>query len=302
MLTGIVFGVVCLQVADLQRSLEFYQRLGFRVGLLEPPAAILTAADRERAVLLLWERPGTRPLQQAEAGLYHVAFRLPSESFLAAFLAFVLQDSLLRSAVEGASDHLVSQALYLRDPDGNGVEIYADREPRLWPHIDGEILMDTRPLDIPMLLQHARMSWEGMPAGTRIGHLHFRVLSLLEAEEFLHGLLGFAVTLRRYPGARFFAADGYHHHLGTNIWGHPRRLPAAEAAGVRFWSLGISEPGAWTELIERLRPLSRTTVIGSWLLLQDPWGSTLLVSETSALPTTPEAVWRMFNQCAEVFQ
>lgn len=302
MLTGIVFGVVCLQVADLQRSLEFYQRLGFRVGLLEPPVAILTAADRERALLLLWERPGTRPLQQAEAGLYHVAFRLPSESFLAAFLAFVLQDSLLRSAVEGASDHLVSQALYLRDPDGNGVEISADREPHLWQRADGEILMDTRPLDMPALLRQVREPWSGMPAGTRIGHLHFRVLSLPEAEAFLHELLGFAVTLRRYPGARFFAADGYHHHLGTNVWGHPRKLPPAEAAGVRLWSLGIGEPAAWAELVRRLRPLPRTTVRGSWLLLQDPWGSTLLVSETSALPTTPEAVWRMFNQCAEVLR
>lgn len=298
MLAGVLLGVVWLQVAELQRSLAFYQRLGFRVAVLEPPVAILTAADRERALLLLWERSGTRPLQQTEAGLYHVAFRLPSESQLGALVEFVLQDSLLRAFVEGASDHVVSQAFYMRDPDGNGLEFYADRERRLWQRVDGELLMDTRPLDVPSLLRQVQQPWNGMPEGTEVGHMHFRVLSLQEAEAFLHELLGFAVTLRRYPGARFFAADGYHHHVGTNIWGSPGKLPAAEAATVRLWSVGVREPAVWAQLSQRLH--LRASAVGPWLLLPDPWGSTLVLSPASSLPTTPEAVWRMFNQLHEV--
>lgn len=297
MLYGIALGCIWLQVADMERALEFYQRLGFRLGLLNPPVAVLTSLDTNQALILLWERPGARPQPPDATGLYHVAFRLPSEHDLAEFLAYALQESI---PLEGAADHSVSQALYLRDPDGNGIEIYADRPQQEWQRRNGSIWMDTRPLNIRTLLSKARREWRGMPAGTRVGHVHFRVASLDEAEEFLHRQLGFAVTLREYPGARFFAADGYHHHVGTNTWGYPRRKPLRDGVGLRLWSVGVAQPG-WQEYAALFRQLpSVVAVQPEWLLLRDPWGSALLLGVQSALPVTPEGVVGMFHQISEV--
>ncbi len=297
MLSGVLLGCVWLQVADLQRSLEFYQWLGFRVGIVRPPVAVLTTANPDEAILLLIERSGAPPQPSDAVGLYHVAFLLPSEQDLAEFLLFALQQGI---PLEGASDHRVSQALYLSDPDGNGIEIYADRPRQAWELRLGEVWMTTEPLDIRRLLQVARQPWRGMPEGTRVGHVHFRVASLEEAEAFLSGVLGFAVTLRSYPGARFFAADGYHHHVGANTWGRPTRMPPREAAGIRLWSLGIGE-ATWQEQREHWRrhPAYRAGD-DAWVLLHDPWGSSVLLARLSALPRTPEAVFRMFNQLREV--
>ncbi|MCS6966807.1 MAG: VOC family protein [Candidatus Kapabacteria bacterium] len=298
MLAGVMLGCVWLQVAELQRSIEFYQRLGFRVGLLQPPVAILTSSDTNNALILLWERPGTRPRPPRTVGLYHVAFCLPSEDDLAAFLAYALRVGI---PLDGASDHWVSAAVYLTDPDGNGIEIYADRPKETWRSAEGKIRMETYPLDVGALLREAQQPWLEMPVGTRVGHVHFRVASLEEAEEFLSDVVGLAVTSRQYLGARFFAADGYHHHVATNTWASSTALPPNDAAGLRLWSIGVGNQVEWYAVGARLRRSQDAIHVGeSWLLLRDPWGSLLLIAERSMLPVTPEAVLRMFNQLREV--
>ncbi len=194
----IVLGWVCLQVSSLECSQAFYERIGLRTALLKPPFAVLTSADTATALLILWERPGTHPAAPDMTGLYHVALRLPGETALAGVLRHLLRQGI---PLEGASDHLVSQALYLSDPDGNGIELYADRPRHTWQRCNGELLMATRPLDVERLLSRAPAPLPILPEGTSIGHLHLRVAQLDAAERFYAGMLGLEVQLRSYPGA-----------------------------------------------------------------------------------------------------
>jgi len=294
----IVLGWVCLQVSSLERSQAFYERIGLRTALLKPPFAVLTSADTTTALLVLWERPGTQPAAPDMTGLYHVALRLPDEAALAGMLRHLLQQGI---PLEGASDHLVSQALYLSDPDGNGIELYADRPRHTWQHRNGELLMATRPLNAERLLSLAPTPLPVLPRGTSVGHLHFRVSQLEAAERFYADTLGLEVRLRSYPGALFFAADGYHHHIGVNIWGFPQRLPTEHTAGLVLFTLGTSS----NELFEQLRHRCQPAVLAQqeqWMLLSDPWRHRLLVTPLPALPTTPEAAVGMLNQLLQVLQ
>jgi catechol 2,3-dioxygenase len=214
-------GWVHLAVADLPRMLGFYQDvLGLRRAWTEGGGTVyLSATGRFPFHLALTEVPGaTRPAGRT-TGLYHTAFLLPSRAKLGGMFR-----RLVASAVsfDGAADHRVSEALYLRDPEGNGIELYADRPRDSWPRADGQVLMTTDPLDLDALASDGRAAeaaWDGIPADTRVGHVHLRVSALDRAEAFYHGVLGFDVTLRGYDGALFYSAGGYHHHLATNVWG-----------------------------------------------------------------------------------
>src|SRR5262249_17342915 len=141
-------------------------------------------------------------------------------------------------AFTGASDHLVSEALYLRDPEGNGIEIYRDRPRDEWRRVDGDIEMATLPLDLAGLMAEAPEDPEaGMPAGPRRGHVHLQVADLVAAEAFSHGVLGFDVTVRSSPGALFLSAGGYHHHVGLNTWaGEGIPAPPPGARGLRSFA------------------------------------------------------------------
>jgi catechol 2,3-dioxygenase len=219
-----------LRVRDLTRSVEFYaQRLGFAVVRSSAPRADLAVSPGAPAILALTEDRAARPPPRDAAGLFHAALLLPSRAALGAWLRFAADRGV---EFHGFSDHGVSEALYFADPDGNGLEFYCDRPRADWPFAaDGELAMVTRPLDLPALLSASPAATSTPLADARWGHLHLRVTDLDRSEAFYRGALGVALTQGSYPGARFLAADGYHHHLGLNTWGQPRAPQPPAALG-----------------------------------------------------------------------
>lgn len=221
-------GRVHVQVSDLDQALAFYESLlGFRLLRREGNRAELSASGTLPAQIALTELRGAKPKPARSTGLFHIAVRLPNRKELARLFRRLAEQ---RYPFTGFADHGVSEALYLNDPFGLGVELYCDRPRDAWPRKDGKLHMFTEPLNVDRLLAEAGcelLAWDGMPAGTAIGHVHLHVSDLGKAEEFYCRRLGFEVMERGYPGALFVSAGGYHHHLGLNIWaggeGHHRR-------------------------------------------------------------------------------
>jgi catechol 2,3-dioxygenase len=273
-------GRVRLQVADLGRSLEFYQSvLGLRPLERDPSGAVLGYQGSDTALLELRERKGARPSPHRGAlGLYHFAILLPDRPTLGKFVRHLGQIG----ARAGAGDHLVSESLYLQDPDNLGIEVYADRPRNSWRRIGRELMMATDPVDVPGLLAAAGpAAWEGMPAGTTMGHVHLHVGDLQQAANFYSEGLGLDRTVWHYPGALFLAADGYHHHLGTNTWaGSGARPPAEQDARLLDWTLELPDAGSLNGVRESLsRAGYPTEGEGSELVTRDPWGTQLRVVE-----------------------
>lgn len=230
---GTHLGAVHLLVSDLPRSLAYYEQvLGLRAVAVEGDRATL-ASHEEHPLIELRTGRGVAPARRGALGLYHFAVLLPDRAALGRFAAHI--DS-LRIRV-GMADHLVSESLYLRDPDGLGIEVYADRPPSAWNARGRELAMATEPLDIAnVIAAGAGATWDGAPPGTTMGHVHLHVGSLDTAEAFYHRALGFDKTVWTYPGALFMSAAGYHHHLGTNVWS-PGPGPAANDAQLLAWEL-----------------------------------------------------------------
>ncbi len=243
-------GYVHLTVADLARVRAFYAGvLGFREAWSEGTTVFLSASGRYPFHVALTPARRAMPASRRTAGLYHAAFLLPGRRALACVLRRLMAAGV---QLDGASDHRVSEALYLRDPEGNGVELYADRPRDRWPRGRDQILMTTEPLDLHSLLSEAGGEEAGVDPGTRLGHVHLRVSDLGRAEAFYHGILGFDVTLRGYPGALFLSAGGYHHHLGVNIWGGQGLPPSdPEAPGLRYFSISLPTPHELARLVRR---------------------------------------------------
>jgi catechol 2,3-dioxygenase len=209
---------VHLRIANLDRALGFYQGvLGFRVVDRSPKRATLSASEHGPALIVLTEDPGASPRSDRATGLYHFAIRYPARRDLAQALVRLAKTDY---PIDGASDHIVSEAIYLSDPDHNGVELYADRPHSQWTWREGQIAMATETLDLDSLLAtiHGQSEAAGPPPQTDIGHLHLHVADLTKAERFYHEFLGLAVTQRSYPGALFLSAGGYHHHVAVNTW------------------------------------------------------------------------------------
>jgi catechol 2,3-dioxygenase len=223
---------VHLRVADLSRSVDFYGRiLGFSIVRQSATEAELAPSAEAAAILTLSEGRKALHVAREAAGLFHVALLFPTRAALGSWLQFSAEKGV---DFEGFSDHGVSEAIYLSDPDGNGLEFYADRPRHSWPHVRGDLAMTTRPLAIRSLLADAAPAGQSPLAGTAWGHLHLRVTDLDRSEAFYTTKQGLDVMQRSFPGARFLAADGYHHHLGLNTWGAPR-LPQPPGA------LGLAE-------------------------------------------------------------
>lgn len=274
-------GRVRLQVADLARSRAFYEGvLGLRTVTRDGGRVVLGPQTADTPLVELVEQPDVEPAPRRDRlGLYHVALLLPDRDALGQFVLH-LADQDVRV---GMSDHHVSEALYLTDPDGLGIEVYADRPSDEWEHTDeGEIAMTTEPLDAEALIDATPGdSWTGMPAGTTVGHVHLHVGDLSRAEAFYHEALGFDKTVWSYPGALFLAAGGYHHHLGTNVWAGDA-LPAGEdEAQLLEWTLVL--PGA-DDVEAAARSLEAAgysaTREGEAYLAQDPWGTVLRITTT----------------------
>lgn len=244
---------VALTVSDLSRSVRFYTEvLGFQVQAQDEATAAL-AAPGTPALVELAARPAARPKPARSTGLYHFAVLVPTRRDLACVLRRLVQADW---PLEGAADHGVSEALYLADPDGNGIEVYADRPRDAWPIRNGRLQMVTEPLDLGSLLAELdrdRTPWPGLPAGTSIGHVHLHVADLAEAERFYCGVLGFDLMQRYGPSALFVSAGGYHHHIGLNTWaGVGAPPPPADAVGLRHFTVELPDEGALAALLRRL--------------------------------------------------
>jgi catechol 2,3-dioxygenase len=274
---GARLGRVSLQVADLERSLIYYQAvLGLRVLEREGARAALGAAGEEEPLIELVERPGAAPaLPGGRPGLYHFAILLPDRASLGRFVRHLAETG----ERAGASDHRVSEAIYLQDPDGLGIEVYADRPRTEWRWQQGQLVMTTEPLDVPDLVRAAgEQPWTGMPAGTVIGHVHLHVGDIERATAFYHDGLGFDKVVWGYPGALFLSAGGYHHHVGVNTWAR-ETTPAGEAeARLLEWELVLPKEeevqGALESLERAGAPVERTERGG---VARDPWGTKVLV-------------------------
>ena len=225
-------GHVHLKVADLDRALDFYCGvLGFELQIRYGEEAAFVSAGGYHHPLGLntWESKGGSPSPPGTTGLYHVALLVPDRPALARFLAHVAREGI---PLEGLSDHAVSEAIYLRDPDRHGIEVYADRPRETWEGHVGE-LMTTLPLDVDDLLAQADGGFDGLPDGTRMGHVHFRVRNVDETVGFWRELAGMGLMAQLGPMAAFLSAGGYHHHVGANTW-ETRGAPPAPAGTARL--------------------------------------------------------------------
>ncbi len=233
-MTTLSIGKVTLIVHDLDRVATFYQRA---VGMhtLSQENDVMLLGSGETSLLELRQDKHARQRSAREAGLFHTAFLLPTRADLGAWLKHA---AINRVALQGASDHLVSEAIYLADPEGNGVEIYADRPRDEWRWTSGLVEMASNPIDEIGLLEGARgQKWNGFPDATTVGHVHLQVGAIPEAEAFYTTLPDMKVTCR-YPGATFYGAHGYHHHLATNVWNsrgaETREYPSTGLADVEI--------------------------------------------------------------------
>ena len=274
-------GAVRLLVSDLERSARYYEQvLGLAVIGRTGSAVSLAAHGSARALVELETRPGTRPSEsRAALGLYHFALLLPERADLGRFL----QHLAALGARAGMADHFVSEAVYLTDPDGLGIEVYADRPREAWKQNGRELFMTSEPLDAAALVAAALgTEWQGMPAGTVMGHVHLHVGDLDEAAAFYHAALGFDKVVWSYPGALFMSAGGYHHHLGTNTWSQGPR-PAGDQARLLSWDLIV--PRA-----DDAAAAARSLAAGGYLsqetsgafLATDPWGTALRITAANS--------------------
>jgi catechol 2,3-dioxygenase len=274
---GLLLGHVTLQVSDLERSLDYYQQvLGLRVLSRTASHVMLAAHGDDAPLVRLQERAGAASVAtKGLLGLYHFAILLPDRAALGRFVTHLSQVG----ARAGASDHLVSEALYLRDPDGLGIEVYADRPRSDWHTRAREIEMTTEPLDLRSVAAAAQGEpWTGMPAGTRMGHVHLHVGDLERASAFYHEALGLDRMVWSYPGALFLAAGGYHHHLGLNTWAGAGARPAGEG-DARLVEWRIVLPGSHLQLARASLEAAGHRISDSdegWRV-DDPWGTTLHV-------------------------
>ncbi len=270
-------GSVELSVADLDRTIEYWQRvIGLRVLERQNGHASL-GTDTE--LLRFVEEPGAQP-DHGHTGLYHVALLVPDRISLARWLAHVAREQI---ELQGLSDHAVSEAIYLRDPDWHGIEVYADRPRSEW---EGKVfeLMTTMPLDVQDLFGEledpATEPFDGLPDGTVMGHVHLRVADVPRTVEFYNGVLGMGVTAQLGPAAAFLSAGGYHHHVGANVWESRGASPAPPgAATLRQATIVLPDAD------ERDRVAGRVADAGQepearegGLLVRDPSGNSLLLA------------------------
>ena len=271
---------VHLTVSDIDRSVRFYEeRIGFQRQHSErrDGSSIAAMGVTGTTLLVLHESPtAVRP--RRSAGLYHFAILVPSRGDLSRAFRHLIER---RTNMQGYSDHAVSEALYLADPDGNGIEIYRDRPREQWPWVNGELQMDTRPLDVQNLIADpdGQAAWTGMPEGTRIGHIHLHVSHLNEGERFYRDALGFDLILRYAGTASFLSAGGYHHHVAINTWaGEGAPPPPPGAIGLHHFVVTVPNRDALAEVGRNLAATA-TTFTGSddQIDVSDPAGNGVVV-------------------------
>jgi catechol 2,3-dioxygenase len=262
-------GEVRLQVSDLSRSIAYYQRVvGLRV--LEKTETRATLGIEGTALVELNQKAGVKPVpRRGLLGLYHFAILLPNREALGSFIAHLAS----LGEYAGMADHFVSEAVYLTDPDGLGIEVYADRARASWATTGAILNMGSVHLDAEDLIRAAKgKRWEGAPEGTKIGHVHLYVNDIAVAEKFYHNAVGLDKVNLEFPGALFMSAGGYHHHLGTNTWAAAAPQATDDDARLLEWTVDLPSRHSLGRLSESLAgngypvesgPDSITTI--------DPW-------------------------------
>ena len=271
-------GPVRLQVADLERSISYYDRvIGFRAIERGASSATLAARDDETPLVELRERVGATPVpRRGRLGLFHFAILLPDRASLGRFVAHLA--SIGEHA--GMADHLVSEAIYLSDPDGLGIEVYADRPRATWRMQGRSIAMATLPLDAQDVARAGGGErWAGAPAGTRIGHVHLHVGDLEKAASFYHAGLGLDKVVIDFPGALFMSAGGYHHHLGTNTWAAGAMPATDDDARLLEWTVQVPSEKDVDEATRSLAAGGHAlTRDGGDAVSTDPWGTKVRIT------------------------
>jgi catechol 2,3-dioxygenase len=245
-------GAIHLNVSNLDIAINFYKcNLGFKLHRMGDNIAYMGAGRKD--LLVLHEVPGARNAP-GRTGLYHFAVLLPSRIALAQSLQRLIET---QTPIQGFSDHLVSEAIYLADPDGNGIELYRDRPREQWPYQEGQLRMATEHLDVDELLAELKghdTQWDGFPEDTIIGHIHLHVADIEQAERFYRDILGFECVQRYGPSATFLSAGGYHHHIGANTWaGRGIAPPPAGSAGLNQYVIQLPDQTELQKVLARIR-------------------------------------------------
>lgn len=271
--TPLHIGAIGLIARDLNRLADFYCNL-LGLAVLERTGRVARLGTGDVMLIEIEHRPDAKRDDPATAGLYHTAFLMPTRQDHARWILHIARN---RVPIAGASDHDVSEAIYLDDPEGNGIEVYSDRPRENWRR-DGQLIFQkTDPLDIEAIVAEvdpATATYAAAPEGLRIGHVHLRVGDVAKAEEFYRGALGLDLTRRR-GGATFLSSGGYHHHVAANVWhssGAGRRDD--DRAGLAWFSLEAADGAAFEAAAARLKaagvPLQITA---SGIDTADPWGT-----------------------------
>lgn len=248
---NVYVGEVDIKVKNLDDALSFYQQIiGFQVLEKTDRKAALTT-NGKTALITLEQPEDVIPKTGRTTGLYHFAILLPTRADLSVFLRHLLQTGYPL----GAADHYVSEALYITDPDGNGIEVYWDRPANEWKWKNGLVEMATEQLDGEGILAESNAEWSGLPAGTIMGHIHLHVSDLKKAEEFYTKGLGFDIV-SYYPQAEFLSTGGYHHHIAINTWqGAGAITPPENSVGLHWYTLVFPDQVSRNNALNRLQQL-----------------------------------------------
>lgn len=270
-------GHVQIKVENLKRALTFYQDiLGFDI-LEQTTSSVKLTTDGKTSILSLEQPDNVAPKQGRTTGLYHFAILLPKRADLANLVIHLSKQGIPLAS----SDHLVSEALYLNDLDGNGIEIYIDRSPSEWVWQDEEVAMTVDPLDFENLLavSSPESSWQGMPEGTVMGHIHLHVSELVKTEEFYVKGLGLDVVNRFGVQALFLSSGKYHHHIGVNIWnGEGAPQPSHNSVGLQSFTLVLYDGDTRLEVIENIKRIGGSVIEeGHHYITSDPSGNRILL-------------------------
>jgi catechol 2,3-dioxygenase len=265
-------GPISLKVKDLDRSLTFYKEIiGFQGEKLSEKKAYLSV-DGKTPFLILEQPDDVTAKQPRTTGLYHFAILLPNRKELGKFLLHLLQK---QYPIQGASDHLVSEAIYFADPDGNGIEVYRDRPAEKWSWKGQQVEMATVPMDAEGVLAEANdEAWMGLPIGTVLGHIHLHVSDLQESEKFYCGALGFDLVSKYGHQAYFLSSNRYHHHIGMNTWnGVGAPAPDENSVGLKWFSIVYPTLAARNNAVENLKNLgAEVSEQDGVVLTKDPSG------------------------------
>jgi len=275
--TPLHIGAVALKVRDLDRIAAFY-RDAIGLAVLDRSTGAATLGAGGVPFVHLEHRADAKPDDTREAGLYHTAFLTPTRADLARWILHVARN---RVQLTGASDHAVSEAFYLDDPEGNGIEVYYDRPAETWQWTGNDLRITTDPLDIDDILREVppTATFAGAPDGMRIGHVHLRVGDVGRAETFYRDALGLDVTRRRH-GASFMSSGRYHHHIAGNVW-HSAAAPVRDdnRAGLSWLALEAADAAAFDHAQARLAQAGhKLEPVANGVETTDPWGTRIRIT------------------------